>query len=87
MTKPLRVYMDEHELERLEIWARERGWTKSQAVRAAIRALTRKREEDPLLTACGMIDGLPADLSEHVDRYLEETFVFLRAGFRPWASA
>jgi hypothetical protein len=79
MTKPLQVYMDEHELERLEIWARARGWTKSQAVRAAIRALTREREEDPLLTACGMIEGLPADLSEHVDRYLEETFVAEKA--------
>ena len=87
MTRPLQIYMDEVELERLTAWARERRWTKSQAVRAAIRALTRPRAEDPLLSASGMIDGLPADLSVHMDNYLEETFVAekstARYGTRP----
>ncbi len=75
MSKPLQIYMDEHELKMLDAWARKRGWTKSQAVRAAIRALTRDRDEDPLLGASGMIAGLPEDLSERIDDYLEETFV------------
>lgn len=75
MTRPLQVYLDEHDLERLETWARERGWTKSQAIRAAVRALTRRPIEDPVLELSGDIDGLPADLSEHFDRYINETFV------------
>jgi hypothetical protein len=74
--------MDEHELERLDAWARERGWTKSHAVRVAIRAVTRIREQDSLLRACGMIDGLPADLSERVDDYLKETYVAEKAASR-----
>ena len=57
-------------------WADERGWTLSQAVRVAVKALTRPREEpDPLLAASGMISGLPADLSERFDDYLGLTFV------------
>ena len=75
MSRPLQVYLDEADLERLAAWSRERGWTKSQAIRAAVRALTRSREEDPLLAASGMIDALPPDCSERFDRYLEETFV------------
>lgn len=75
MSRPLQVYLDEGEWENLERWARARGWTKSQVVRAAVRALTRPREREPLLAASGMIDGLPADASQHVDRYLSETFV------------
>lgn len=75
MIRPLQIYIDEVEFERLDAWAREHGWTKSQAVRAAIRTLTRAREEDPLLAASGMIDGLPDDCSRHFDRYLEETFI------------
>ena len=75
MAKPLQVYLDDEDLERLEKWAASRRWTKSQAVRAAIRALTRPREEDPLLALSGIIDGLPEDLSESFDRYLEETYV------------
>lgn len=75
MTKPLQVYMEEEELERLEAWSRTRGWTKSQAIRVAVRALTRDGRSDPLLSASGMIDGLPAELSRNFDRYLEETFV------------
>ena len=75
MARPLQVYLDECDLERLEAWARERGWTKSQAIRAAVRALTRRPAEDPLLELSGDIDGLPADLSKNLDRYLNETFV------------
>jgi Arc/MetJ-type ribon-helix-helix transcriptional regulator len=75
MSKPVQVYLDDHEMERLEAWVKKRGWTKSQAVRAAVRALTRSRDEDPLLKACGMIEGLPEDLSRRIDDYLEETFV------------
>jgi hypothetical protein len=75
MSKPVQVYMDNLELERLEDWARKRGWTKSQAVRAAVHALVRSDERDTLLSASGMIDGLPGDCSERFDQYLEESFV------------
>lgn len=75
MKKPLQIYLDEADLKRLDRWARERGWTKSQAVRAAVRALVRPREDEPLLLLSGLIDGLPPDASEHFDRYLDETFV------------
>ena len=75
MSRPLQVYLDERDLEQLDTWARARGWTKSQAIRAAIRALTRRPAGDPLLDLSGDIDGLPADLSESFDRYLDETFV------------
>jgi hypothetical protein len=79
MNKPLQVYMNVEELKMLDAWARKRGWTKSHAVRMAIRAVTRTHEEDPLLRACGMIEGLPEDISGHVDEYLEETFVAEKA--------
>jgi hypothetical protein len=75
MSKPLQIYLEDDEFALLEKWACKRGWTKSQAVRAALRALTRNPEEDPLLSASGMIDSLPDDLSCRVDHYLEETFV------------
>jgi Ribbon-helix-helix protein, copG family len=75
MNRPLQVYLDEAELDRLDAWARERGWTKSQAVRAAVRALTRQPANDPLLQLSGDIDGLPADMSASFQRYLDETFV------------
>lgn len=75
MNKPLQIYMSERELELLDAWARERGWTKSHAVRMAVRAVMRTRDEDPLLRACGMIEGLPEDVSGHIDEYLEETFI------------
>jgi predicted DNA-binding protein len=77
MAKPLQVFLEDRELERLERWSSRRGWTKSQAVRAAIRALLRPNDEDPLLAASGMIadDGLPADVSERLDHYLDQTFV------------
>ena len=75
MPRPLQVYVDDIDLERLEAWSKKRGWTKSQAVRAALRALTREDVRDPLLAASGMIQGLPSDLSANIDRALEETFV------------
>lgn len=75
MTRPLQVYLDDADFERLEAWASRRGWTKSQAVRAAVRALTRPDVEDPLLALSGTIDGLPPDASEHFDRYLNQTYV------------
>jgi hypothetical protein len=75
MTRPLQVYLDDRDIQRLDAWARERGWTKSQAVRVAIRALTRRPVEDPLLELSGDLDGLPEDLSERFDRYLNETYV------------
>jgi hypothetical protein len=75
MTKPLQVYLENDDLERLEAFARERGWTKSQAIRTAIRALTRRPSSDPVLDLSGDIDALPPDLSREFDRYLNETFV------------
>jgi hypothetical protein len=75
MSKPLQVYLEEDDLERLEAFARQRGWTKSQAIRTAVRALTRPPAGDPLLDLSGDIDGLPADLSHELHRYLNETFV------------
>lgn len=75
MSRPLQVYLDDADLDRLEAWARQRGWTKSQAIRAAVRALTREAADDPLLELSGDIDGLPADLSARFHRYLGETFV------------
>jgi|ERR671918_363106 hypothetical protein len=75
MNRPLQVYLDERDLKRLEAWARGRGWTKSQAIRAAVRALTRPAGQDPVLELSGTIEGLPPDCSEQLDRYLEETFV------------
>ena len=75
MSVPLQVYLEDADFKRLEDWSRQRGWTKSRAVRVAIRALTKETATDPLLQLSGMIDGLPADLAENFDRYLEETFV------------
>ena len=73
------MYLDDRDARALTAWAGRRGWTKSQAVRVAVRALTRPRQDEPLLHASGMIDGLPPDVSEQVDRYLEETFVAEKA--------
>ena len=75
MKHPLQIYLDHADFERLEQWAKARGWTKSQALRAAIRALTTVEGEDSLLSASGMIDGLPEDLSENIDSYLQETYI------------
>ena len=76
MTRPLQVYLDEQDMAALEGWSRERGLNKSQAVRAAVRALTRSDEGgDSLLAARGIVDGLPKDLSSRFDHYLQETYV------------
>ncbi len=76
MSRALQVYLDDPEFEALRTWSKERGWTLSQAVRVAVKALTRVRDEsDPLLAASGMISGLPPDLSANVDDYLALTFV------------
>ena len=73
MPRPIQVYLDETELSRLEEWARERGWTKSRAIRLAIRALVRPPAGDPILELSGMFEGLPPDVSTHFDRYLAQT--------------
>jgi len=74
--KPLQVYLAEDEMKRLDDWSRDRGWTKSQAIRAAVRALTAEPDEDPVLSLSGMVlDAIPADCSERFDRYLQETYV------------
>ena len=75
MRKPVQVYLEDTDLERLESWSRARGWTKSQAIRLAIRALTQPPANDPLLELSGMFEGLPSDLSENFDRYLDKTYV------------
>ena len=75
MKRPLQVYLDEAELRRLDRWAQARGWTKSEAVRAAIGALVRGGGGDDVLALSGMVQGLPPDLSERFDLALEETFV------------
>jgi len=75
MSRPLQVYLDDRDLEQLELWAKNRGWTKSQAIRVAVRALTRRPATDPILELTGDIDNLPADLSANFKRYLDETYV------------
>ena len=75
MPRPIQVYLDEAELSRLEQWARERGWTKSRAIRLAIRALVRPAASDPILELSCMFEGLPPDVSTHFDRYLAQTYV------------
>lgn len=83
MNRPLQVYVDEVELDRLDRWARSRGWTKSQAVRAAVRALTRPAADDPILAASGIIDNLEPDLARRFDAYLQETYVASPSPRRP----
>ena len=75
MIKPLQVYLEDSDFERLDKWSSERGWSKSQVVRLALRALTHIPETDPLLSASGMIDGLPEDASVNHDHYLLEAYV------------
>jgi hypothetical protein len=79
MRRPVQVYLDAADIARLDAWAQARGWTKSHALRLAVRALTHQRETDPLLAASGMIEGLPPDGAEHFDQYLNETYVAERA--------
>jgi hypothetical protein len=75
MPRPIQVYLDDDDLRRLEQWAQARGWTKSRAVRLAVRALTRPAAGDPVLEVTGMFEGLPADLSERFDHHLSQTYV------------
>ena len=77
MAKPVQVYLDDDDFDRLDAFATSRGWSKSQTVRVAIRALTKatEEEEDPLLGLSGMIDGLPEDLSENLHRYADEVCI------------
>jgi hypothetical protein len=75
MRRPIQVYLEDEDLARLERWARERRWTKSRAIRLAVRTLTRPAASDPLLELSGMFEGLPPDLSESFDRYLNQTYV------------
>lgn len=79
MERPLQVILEDRDYHDLSAWARERGWTKSQAVRVAIRALTRKHDSHSLLAASGFIDGLPRDLSERFDKYIKETYVVAKS--------
>lgn len=79
MARPLQVYLEDTEMKQLDEWAQARGWTKSQAIRAAIRALTRAPADDSILDLIGIFDGLPPDLSANFDRYVNETFVAERA--------
>ena len=73
--RAVQVYIDEGDYRALKSWAAQRGWTMSQAIRVAVRALTRTQREDPLLAGSGMVEGLPPDLSEQLDRYLALTYV------------
>lgn len=76
MKHALQVYLDDSEFRALAAWTKRRGWTLSQAVRIALKALTGAgTEANPLLAASGMIEGLPEDLSQRVDDYLQATFV------------
>ena len=71
----MQVYLDEADHARLEQWAAARQVTKSQVVRAAVRAFTRPRATDPVLQLSGIAEGLPPDASERFDHYLTETHV------------
>jgi hypothetical protein len=77
MSRRLHVYLEDAEWERLEAWSRERGWTKSQAIRAALGTVMRI-DGDPLLGLSGIVAGLRPDASEKLDTYLEEGFVAAR---------
>jgi hypothetical protein len=72
--KPIQVYLDAADLQCLESVSREHGWTKSEAVRIAVRGLARQPGADSLASIRGMVRGLPLDLSARFDTYLEETF-------------
>jgi hypothetical protein len=75
--KPIQVYLGEDDAARLEAWSRANGMTKSDALRLAVRALTRPRTvQDPVLSLSGILhDDLPPDVAERFNRYLQETFV------------
>jgi hypothetical protein len=75
MERPIQVYLDDHDRERLDAWAKQHGWTKSQAVRQAIRLATKGPAQDPILGLVGMFDGWPKDVSTRVDHYLHQAHV------------
>jgi hypothetical protein len=58
--RAVEVYLDDRDVRELEEWSRQRGYTKSEAVGLAIRALTSPSGQDPLLDLSGLLDGLPA---------------------------
>ncbi|HEY3184456.1 MAG TPA: CopG family transcriptional regulator [Gaiellaceae bacterium] len=68
--KKTSIYL-EPELDRaLARLARERGITKAEAIRRALAdAVSATRR--PRITAIGVGEGGPGDVSENVDRYLE----------------
>lgn len=71
--KRIQVYLGPADVRHLEAICEERGWTRSETVRVALRGLAR-HEGDALSAVSGMVRGLPPDLSERMDAYLEETF-------------
>jgi hypothetical protein len=76
MAHALQVYLEDADFQALEAWAKARKWSLSRAVRVALKALTQiGKEEDPLLAASGMIEGLPHDFSDRVESYLSSTYV------------
>ena len=74
MERPIQVYLDDHDRERLDAWAKEHGWTKSQAIRQAIRLATKAPAQDPILGLVGIFDGWPRDVSTRVDHYLNQAY-------------
>jgi hypothetical protein len=74
MARPIQVYLGDLDLERLDTFAKRHGWTKSHAVREAIRLAARNDGDDPLLDLVGLFDG-PRDLSTNHDHYLNEAFI------------
>jgi hypothetical protein len=58
--RAIEFYLDDRDARELEEWSRERGYTKSEAVGLAIRALTSRSGQDPGLDLTGHLDGLPA---------------------------
>ena len=75
MRRPLQVYLEEADVVRLQRWCTERNVTKSQVVRAAVRAFIRPAGQDPLLDLSGAFAELPRDASARFDQYLEESYV------------
>ena len=75
MRTRVQLYLDEDDLACLERWSQERRCSKSEAVRIAVRLLTRETSADALLGLEGCIVAkLPSDSSENVDRYLNATY-------------
>jgi hypothetical protein len=72
MRRRVQVSLNSFERERLDVWAKAHGWTKSQAVRQAIRLATKRPTDDPILDLIGAFDGFPADASTRVDHYLNQ---------------